>query len=254
MLTSSTQLQNKSFHVVERTRTSSKCQKMKNARAKRAKILFFVVKHANFWGFCYCRRHGCLIKLPSNTGRHRMSDRVRSMFAYAISCLRWYEKVRMFTDVSALFICQILFRDWGNPAKVLYLFVTKCDLLSLVTVAKLFCSYSSALSCNTHSLTFFIQNTIHKHFTTLSHIFATMNLYVSFFLIFLRKSKVLAKRLQHFNATTCNIVGHNMLHMFGQPVACWLDHRGVCPFVTHIVKGKIGVRVPDSSSRQCDRF
>ena len=39
MLTSSTQLQNRSFHVVERTRTSSKCQKMKNARAKRAKIL-----------------------------------------------------------------------------------------------------------------------------------------------------------------------------------------------------------------------
>ena len=52
LLTSSTQLQNWSFHVVERTRTSSKCQKMKNARAKRAKILFFVVKYANLWGFC----------------------------------------------------------------------------------------------------------------------------------------------------------------------------------------------------------
>ena len=39
MLTSFTQLQNKSFHVVERTRTSSKYEKMKNARAKRAKIL-----------------------------------------------------------------------------------------------------------------------------------------------------------------------------------------------------------------------
>ena len=39
------------FRVVERTRTSSKCQKMKNARAKRAKILFFIVKHANLWGF-----------------------------------------------------------------------------------------------------------------------------------------------------------------------------------------------------------
>ena len=51
MLTSSTQLQNKSFHVVERTRTSSKCQKKKNARAKRAKILFFIVKYANLWGF-----------------------------------------------------------------------------------------------------------------------------------------------------------------------------------------------------------
>ena len=51
MLTSSTQLQNMSFHVVERTRTSSKCQKMKNARAKRAKILFFIVKYANLWVF-----------------------------------------------------------------------------------------------------------------------------------------------------------------------------------------------------------
>ena len=63
MLTSSTQLQNRSFHVVERTRTSSKCQKMKNARAKHAKILFFVVKYANLWGFCCRRCHGCLTSL-----------------------------------------------------------------------------------------------------------------------------------------------------------------------------------------------
>ena len=63
MLTSSTQLQNRSFHVVERTRTSRKCQKMKNARAKRAKILFFLVKYANLWGFCCRRRHGCLSSL-----------------------------------------------------------------------------------------------------------------------------------------------------------------------------------------------
>ena len=51
MLTSSTQLQNRSFHVVERTTTSSEYQKMKNARAK---ILFFIVKYANLWGFS-CR-------------------------------------------------------------------------------------------------------------------------------------------------------------------------------------------------------
>ena len=63
MLTSSTQLQNRSFHVVERTRTSTKCQKMKNARAKRAKILFFIVKYANLWGFCCRRRRGCLSSL-----------------------------------------------------------------------------------------------------------------------------------------------------------------------------------------------
>ena len=65
MLTSSTQLQNRSFHVVERTKTSSKCQKMKNARAKRAKIQFYIVKYANLWGFCCRRRRGCLSSLIS---------------------------------------------------------------------------------------------------------------------------------------------------------------------------------------------
>ena len=63
MLVSSTQLQNRSFHVVERTRTSSKCQKTTNARAKRAEILFFIVKYANLRGFCCRRRRGCLSSL-----------------------------------------------------------------------------------------------------------------------------------------------------------------------------------------------
>ena len=47
MLTSSTQLQNMSFHVVKRTRASAKCEEVKNARAKRAKLLFFIVKYAH---------------------------------------------------------------------------------------------------------------------------------------------------------------------------------------------------------------
>ena len=63
MFTSSTQLQNRSFHVVERTRTSSKCQKMKYARAKRAKITFFIVKCANLCGFCL-PSYSWLLKLP----------------------------------------------------------------------------------------------------------------------------------------------------------------------------------------------
>ena len=62
-LTLSTHLQNRSFHVIERTKMSSKCQKMKNARAKRAKILFFIVKYANLWGLCCRRRRGCLSSL-----------------------------------------------------------------------------------------------------------------------------------------------------------------------------------------------
>ena len=70
MLTSSRQLQNRSFNVVERTRTSSKCQKMKNARAKRAKILFFIVKYANLSGFCFRRRRGSLSSLMT---KHSMT-------------------------------------------------------------------------------------------------------------------------------------------------------------------------------------
>ena len=47
VLTSSTSGQNRLFHVVERTRTGVKCTKMKNARAKPAKLLFFIVKYGN---------------------------------------------------------------------------------------------------------------------------------------------------------------------------------------------------------------
>ena len=36
---------------------------MKNARAKREKLLFFIVKYANLWDFCCCRRRGCLNSL-----------------------------------------------------------------------------------------------------------------------------------------------------------------------------------------------
>ena len=50
-LVPSTQLQNRSFHVVERTRTSAKCPKMENTRAKRAKLLFFIVKVCKFVTF-----------------------------------------------------------------------------------------------------------------------------------------------------------------------------------------------------------
>ena len=85
MLTSSTQLQNSSFHVVERTKTSSKCQKMKNARAKPAKILFFIVKYAKLWGFCCRRRRGFLSSLlfhrRSQTKTHlRGLQRVQKSF------------------------------------------------------------------------------------------------------------------------------------------------------------------------------
>ena len=70
MLTSSTQLQNRSFHVVERTRTSARCPKIKNARAKRAKPLFFVVKYAN---------------LPSSSRLLKLPNREICILAYLIT-------------------------------------------------------------------------------------------------------------------------------------------------------------------------
>ena len=96
MLTSSTQLQNRSFHVVERTRTSSKCQKMKTARAKRAKILFFIVKYANLWGFCCRRRRGCLSSLLAHhcqntdtwTSLREVSKRIAPILLNLSFCLR----------------------------------------------------------------------------------------------------------------------------------------------------------------------
>ena len=80
MLTSSIQLQNRSFHVVERTRTSSKCQKLKNARAKRAKILFFIVKYANLWGSCCLRRRGCLSSLLNINGQLSTTERMSNKY------------------------------------------------------------------------------------------------------------------------------------------------------------------------------
>ena len=46
---------------------------MKNARAKRAEILFSIVKYANFWGFCCRRRRGCF-RLPNNNTTKTKSD------------------------------------------------------------------------------------------------------------------------------------------------------------------------------------
>ena len=88
MLTSSTQLQNRSFHVVERTRTSSKCQMMKYARAKRAKLLLFIVTYANLWRSRCRRRRGCLINLSIDANsRCRQKDRNSSNLEISRRCL-----------------------------------------------------------------------------------------------------------------------------------------------------------------------
>ena len=63
MLASSTQLQNKSFHVVERTRTSTKCQKMKKCTCKACKNTVFHCQICKFVGFSF-PLSSWLLKLP----------------------------------------------------------------------------------------------------------------------------------------------------------------------------------------------
>ena len=53
---------------------------MKNARAKRAKILFLIVKYANLWGFCCRRRRGCLSSLFFQSGDNSCDERESTHF------------------------------------------------------------------------------------------------------------------------------------------------------------------------------
>ena len=113
MLTSSTQLQNRSFHVVERTRTSSKCQKMKNARAKCAKILFFIVKYANLWGFCCRRRRACLrslitSQLGSEMGKRHLNKSKK--VEVIVELQRYIDKVKAILHVITIIMILIIIK------------------------------------------------------------------------------------------------------------------------------------------------
>ena len=71
--------------VISRRRKSEnvfKMSKEKNARAKRAKIPFFIVKYANLWGFCCRRRRGCLSSL-------KIWRRQRQRHKSVISLVEW---------------------------------------------------------------------------------------------------------------------------------------------------------------------
>ena len=68
VLMSSTQLHHSSFHVEKEPERQRNVQKMKNARAKRAKLLFFFVKYANL-GFFLSLSSSCLLMLPVVSNR-----------------------------------------------------------------------------------------------------------------------------------------------------------------------------------------
>ena len=104
MLTFSKQLQSRSFYVVERMRKSAQCPQIKNARAKRAKQLFFIVKYANFCRSCCNRRRGCVKALANG---FNICFNIHSILLYAVGRLlndvgRWDEQtVSIFIDTIA---------------------------------------------------------------------------------------------------------------------------------------------------------
>ena len=72
-LSSSTKLKkNSSFYVIESTRTAAECRQGLNARAKRAKLLFFIVKYAVLRRSCSLRRYAFCGKISVLHVRHAL--------------------------------------------------------------------------------------------------------------------------------------------------------------------------------------
>jgi len=94
----------KQVHVVERTRTSSKCQKMKPARAKRAKIMVFIVKYANLWGFCCSRRRGCLSSPIGHFTSWKERERLRDVQKWKMHV----QSVQNYVFYCHMQICDVL--------------------------------------------------------------------------------------------------------------------------------------------------
>ena len=87
MLTSSTGLQNRSFYVGERTRTSSKCQKLKNARCKNpvfhrqiCKFVGFLLPSSSWMLKLPINRSQMTSKYGKNKKWHTRRSRVSLMF------------------------------------------------------------------------------------------------------------------------------------------------------------------------------
>ena len=77
-----------------RTRMSVKYAKMKYARAKRAKLLFFIAKYGNLWRFCRHRRRACLNSLTTLERNAAMSDEIKNS-GYPISSFYSSFRIRL---------------------------------------------------------------------------------------------------------------------------------------------------------------
>ena len=124
MFTSSTQLQKRSFHVVETTRRSAKCRKMKNARAKRAKLFFFVVKYANLW------RRSCLSSLLGSLRNDHSNGNNNATN-------QWFDSLK--EEISSCCTCGTLFGAmfwWSLPHHEVKFFTFEALTTTLARISK----------------------------------------------------------------------------------------------------------------------
>ena len=82
LFTSSTPLQNWSFHVVERTRMSTKCQKNEKCTCKACKNTVFHCQICKFVGCLLPSSSSWLLKLPNVSGRTGNRNGWRHSFTY----------------------------------------------------------------------------------------------------------------------------------------------------------------------------
>ena len=111
MLTSSKQLQNRSFYVVERTRTSAKCQKIKKCTCKACKNTVFHCQICKFVGFMLLSS-SWLLKIPIVTARWATIHEARIRRHGSGILFRWLElpNVAMQREMFDVVICLPHFR------------------------------------------------------------------------------------------------------------------------------------------------
>ena len=106
ILTSSTQLQSRSFHVVERTRTFSKCQKIKYAvTCKSCKNTVFRCQICKFVGVLLPPSSSWLLKLPNKEGVTLYV--VTQRYIFFISC-HLFAQTMISTSVLSYFMFTFL--------------------------------------------------------------------------------------------------------------------------------------------------
>ena len=99
-----------------------KCTKMKFARAKRAKLLFFIIKYVKLWLSCHRRQRGCLSSLKP--GFHIIVSVVSVVRKKFIGQMQIYGNLPYKCSIQKKRQTQLFVRDRMNSICPTYFFRT----------------------------------------------------------------------------------------------------------------------------------